>query len=281
MRIIEVNQLTRKFDTTYAVNGISFSIDKGEVFGFLGPNGAGKTTTIRMLTGQLRPTSGSALLNGVEVWTDPIELRKQIGIVFEYQNLYERMTGLENLEFTAELYRVKKSRVNDVLDRVHLQQKAKQKVSHYSNGMKQRLLIARAVLHEPSILFLDEPTRGLDPLIAREIRSLIMEIAQQGTTIFLTTHYMEEADQMCDRVAIIDQGKIVALDRPIALKEAHGKRQLTLVTDAGKTISLDIKDPEDSKRLGIMALEGSIRFINSTLPSLEDVFIQLTGKELA
>lgn len=281
MKIIEVNQLTRKFDHFYAVNGISFNVDKGEVFGFLGPNGAGKTTTIRMLTGQLRPTSGSALINGVEVWTDPIESKKQIGIVFEFQNLYERMTGLENLEFAAELYKIKKSRVHDVLERVHLQQKAKQKVSQYSNGMKQRLMIARAVLHEPSILFLDEPTRGLDPLIAREIRSLITEIAQQGTTIFLTTHYMEEADQMCDRVAIMDQGKIVALDRPIALKEAHGKRQLTIVTDAGKTIGLDLKDSEDCKRLGKMALEGSIRFINSTMPSLEDVFIQLTGKDLA
>jgi len=214
MKSIEVNNLVRDYNSLRALDGISFTVDPGEVFGFLGPNGAGKTTTIRILTGQLRPTSGAAQVMGCDVVRDRQRLKPQIGVVFDTQNLYERLSGRDNLRFTARLYRVDKKRVETVLDQVGMQNRARDKVENYSNGMKQRLLIARALLHQPQVLFLDEPTRGLDPNVAREIRAIVRELAVQGMTVFLTTHYMEEADQLSGRVAIIDQGRIAALDTP-------------------------------------------------------------------
>jgi ABC-2 type transport system ATP-binding protein len=231
MIAIEVQDLTRDYNNLRAVDGINFEVEQGEIFGYLGPNGAGKTTTIRMLTGQLRPTSGSARVMGCDVVADRQQLKPQIGVVFESQNFYERLSGRENLNFYARLYRVDKSRVDQVLNQVGLVKRAKDKVSTYSNGMKQRLLIARALLHEPLVLFMDEPTRGLDPNIARDIRQVVVELAQAGMTIFLTTHYMEEADQLSDRVAIIDQGRIVALDKPEVLKAEYSENDGTTLED--------------------------------------------------
>ena len=241
MKAIEVKDLHRYYNGVKAVQGISFDVNDGEIFGFLGPNGAGKSTTIKVLTGQLRPTSGSAEVVGCDVVEERQELKPQIGVVFEYQNLYERLTAMDNLRFSARLYGVGKGRINEVLAQVGLQDRAKERIKRYSNGMKQRLLIARALLHQPRVLFLDEPTRGLDPGVAREIRSIIAELAKGGVTVFLTTHYMEEADRLSDRVAIINQGKIVAIDTPENLKATHGK---------------------DDRA------------------TLEDVFIKLTGKNL-
>ena len=241
MKAIEVKNLHRYYNGVKAVQGISFDVNDGEIFGFLGPNGAGKSTTIKVLTGQLRPTSGSAEVVGCDVVEERQELKPQIGVVFEYQNLYERLTAMDNLRFSARLYGVGKGRINEVLAQVGLQDRAKERIKRYSNGMKQRLLIARALLHQPRVLFLDEPTRGLDPGVAREIRSIIAELAKGGVTVFLTTHYMEEADRLSDRVAIINQGKIVAIDTPENLKATHGK---------------------DDRA------------------TLEDVFIKLTGKNL-
>jgi ABC-2 type transport system ATP-binding protein len=240
MKAIEVYELTRDYNGLRAVDHITFSVEPGEIFGFLGPNGAGKTTTIKMLTGQLRPTSGEARVIGCDVVEDRQQLAPHIGVVFENQNLYERLSGRDNLLFMARLYGIEKRRVNEVLADVGLTERARDRVSKYSNGMKQRLLIARALLHHPDVIFLDEPTRGLDPGVAREIRGLIAKLAEEGVTIFLTTHYMEEADRLSSRVASIDQGRIVALDTPDQLKAAHGGDGVTL----------------------------------------EDVFIELTGKEL-
>jgi ABC-2 type transport system ATP-binding protein len=241
MKAIEVNELHRYYKGVKAVQGISFDVNYGEIFGFLGPNGAGKSTTIKVLTGQLRPTSGSAHVVGCDVVEQRQELKPQIGVVFEYQNLYERLSAWDNLRFSARLYGVEKARINEVLAQVGLQDRAKERIKKYSNGMKQRLLIARALLHQPRVLFLDEPTRGLDPGVAREIRSIIAELAEGGVTVFLTTHYMEEADRLSDRIAIIDQGEIVAIDTPENLKAIHGE---------------------------------------SDRATLEDVFIKLTGKDL-
>jgi ABC-2 type transport system ATP-binding protein len=240
MYAIEAINLTRQFNGLRAVDHISFSVEAGQVFGFLGPNGAGKTTTIRMLTGQLRPTDGRATVMGWDVVEDRNELKPQIGVVWEYQNLYERLSALDNLLFAARLYGVDRRRIDEVLEFVGLADRAKDRPKEYSHGMKQRLLIARALLHGPRVLFLDEPTRGLDPGVARDIRSLVTSLAQAGTTVFLTTHYMEEADRLSDRVAILDHGQIVAMDAPAQLKLRHGQ-------DA----------------------------------SLEDVFLQLTGREFA
>jgi ABC-2 type transport system ATP-binding protein len=205
------------------VDHISFEVEPGEVFGFLGPNGAGKTTTIKVLTGQLRPTSGRARVMDCDVVEDRRQLKPQIGVVFEHQNIYERLSARDNLLFAARLYGVDKRRVDEMLERVGLADRAREKAQKYSNGMKQRLLIARALLHRPQVLFLDEPTRGLDPHVARDIRSFVAELATQGVTVFLTTHYMEEADHLSDRIALIDAGKIVALDTPVALKAARGE----------------------------------------------------------
>lgn len=241
MKAIEVKDLHRYFNGVKAVQGISFDVNDGEIFGFLGPNGAGKSTTIKVLTGQLRPTSGKAEVVGCDVVEERQALKPQIGVVFEYQNLYERLTAMDNLRFSARLYGVGKKRIHEVLVQVGLQDRAKERIKKYSNGMKQRLLIARALLHQPRVLFLDEPTRGLDPGVAREIRAIIAELARGDVTVFLTTHYMEEADRLSDRVAILHQGEIVAIDTPEALKATYGENDRA---------------------------------------TLEDVFIKLTGKDL-
>jgi ABC-2 type transport system ATP-binding protein len=223
MSAIQVHELTRDYNGLRAIDRITFTVEAGEIFGFLGPNGAGKTTTIRVLTGQLRPTSGTAQVAGCAVVQERQRLKPRIGVVFEIQNLYERLSARENLVFAARLYGTPKRRVDQLLAQVGLADRARDRIKNYSNGMKQRLLIARALLHEPQILFLDEPTRGLDPNVAREIRSIVASLAEQGVTVFLTTHYMEEADRLSDRVAIIDQGRIVALDTPEQLKAIHGE----------------------------------------------------------
>jgi ABC-2 type transport system ATP-binding protein len=228
---IEVHNLVRNFGNLCALNVISFNVLQGEIFGFLGPNGAGKTTTIRILTGQLRPSSGKARVAGCDVVEEREALKPQIGVVFEYQNLYQRLSARDNLNFTAGLYGVPKTRVDEVLALVRLKERANDSLKKYSNGMKQRLLIARALLPWPKVLFLDEPTRGLDPNLAREIRAIIASLSQQGVTIFLTTHYMEEADQLCNRIAILDQGCIVALDTPERLKATYSQNGKATLED--------------------------------------------------
>lgn len=225
---IRVENLSHQYKSQLALKGISFEVERGELFGFLGPNGAGKTTTIRILTAQIRPTGGQAWVMGCDVVSERQKLKPQIGVVFDVQNLYDRSTAQGNLNFYARLYGVRRGRVDRVLEDVGLSGRAGDKVQTYSNGMKQRLLIARALLHQPSVLFLDEPTRGLDPHAARDIRAIVSGLAEHGVTVFLTTHYMEEADQLCQRVAILDCGEIVALDTPDRLKSAHGGEQATL-----------------------------------------------------
>jgi ABC-2 type transport system ATP-binding protein len=281
MNAIDVNGLTRTFNDLRAVDNISFAVEAGEIFGFLGHNGAGKTTTIRMLTGQLRPTAGRAQVAGCDTATEQQRLKPLIGVVSEHQNLYERMSGKENLTFAAQLYGVENKRVDEVLNQVGLTDRAGDKVQNYSNGMKQRVLIARALLHRPQIIFLDEPTRGLDPVVARDIRRLILDLATQGVTVFLTTHYMEEADQLCRRVAFISEGRIVAVDAPDKMKLAHGQRSLaaTLADDERVTISLD--DPDAGKKLEQLVSSGQLRTLHSAEATLEEVFIQMTGRKLS
>jgi ABC-2 type transport system ATP-binding protein len=239
MKSIEVLNLIRDYGDLRAVNGLSFEVEPGEIFGLLGPNGAGKTTTLRILTGRLRPTSGNAWVGGYNVVEERQMIKPAIGVVFEYQNIYERLSGRDNLRFAARLYGVNGKRVDIVLNQVGLAEKANVRAKKYSNGMKQRLLIARALIHEPQVLFFDEPTRGLDVHVARDIREIVVELAHKGVTVFLTTHYMEEADRLCDRVAIIDRGSIVALDSPRNLKSAHGAASLedVFVQMTGRGIS--------------------------------------------
>jgi ABC-2 type transport system ATP-binding protein len=280
MEAIRAEGLTRTYNGNPAVQELSFDVQPGELFGFLGPNGAGKTTTIRMLTGQLRPTSGQAWVAGIPVDVDEPRLKERIGVAPEHQNLYERMTGRENLLFSARLYGIEPRRVDEALAQVELSERGGERIQNYSNGMKQRILIARALLHRPQVLFLDEPTRGLDPASARSVRELITEMVQSGVTVFLTTHYMEEADQLCGRVAILDQGRIVALDTPQRLKSAHGDRSVQVVLPDGRRLQLSLERAEERQKLSELAAAGNIASMQMNGSSLEDVFIKLTGRRI-
>ena len=281
MNAIEVAGLSRSFNSRRAVDEISFTVEAGEIFGFLGHNGAGKTTSIRMLTGQLRPSSGHARVAGCDVITDQQRLKPLIGVVSEHQNLYERMSGRENLAFAARLYGTDTRRIDEALDQVGLLDRANDNVQQYSNGMKQRLLIARSLLHRPQIIFLDEPTRGLDPIVGRDIRRLVQELSREGITVFLTTHYMEEADQLCNRIAFISAGKIVALDTPDNLKLAHGQKSLQVRLNDGQTVMLPLDEQDSGEKLKQLVTSGQIRTLHSAEATLEEVFIQMTGRKLS
>lgn len=288
--MIEAHDLRRVFGKKEAVAGISFEVRRGEIFGFLGPNGAGKTTTIRMLTGQIDPSAGEAIVADCNVVGERQQLKERIGVVFEEQNLYERLSARDNLEFSCGLYGIARSRVGEVLELVSLRDRGKETVQSFSNGMRQRLMIARALLHKPLVLFLDEPGRGLDPIAAGSIRRTISQLSQEGMTVLLTTHLMEEADQLCQHVAFIVNGHIVANDTPRALKLAHGKPTLTVVVANQKmgqnsqqsledyTLSMD--DPADQARLAQWMKQGQIRAVHSAEGSLEDVFRQVAGVQL-
>ncbi len=221
---IEVDGLTKSFENTTAVDNISFSVNNGEVFGFLGPNGAGKTTTIRMLTGLSRPSNGKAVILSFDVQTEITKIKKRIGVVPEASNLYDELSGIDNLVFMAQLFGVdcseRAKRAEELLKTFGLCERKDGLFRKYSRGMKRALTIAASLIHKPDILFLDEPTVGLDVLAARSLRNLIKNLHSQGITIFLTTHYLEEADLLCDRVAIIVKGKIIRIDTPKALKES-------------------------------------------------------------
>src|SRR2546428_4654511 len=226
--------IRRKTKEIEAVRGVSFAVEQGELFGLLGPNGAGKTTTIKMLITLLLPTSGSARVLGYDVVRDAREVRKRIGFVFGGdRGLYERLSALDNLRYFAELYgvppREQRSRIAELLALVGLTGRENERVEGYSRGMRQRLHIARGILHDPQVLFLDEPTIGVDPVGARELRTLIANLVAAGKTVLLTTHYMFEADTLCDRIAVIAKGRIVGHWTPGELKSAVADRGLTAI----------------------------------------------------
>jgi len=272
--IIEVENLSKKFKENVAVDDISFQVKKGEIFGFLGPNGAGKTTTIRMLTGQLLPSGGAIQVCGIDPTKEEKKLAMKIGVVPEIQNLYSDLNAEQNLKLFADLYSIDHKRVKELLEMFKLTD-MKEPVKKLSKGLKQRVLIARALIHNPELLFLDEPTIGLDPNIAKEIRKIIKILKEEGKTVFLTTHYMEEADALCDRVAIINEGKIIALDSPHELRLKYGKREFIVETDS------EIKRYSFENIKALSSLNPKkIRSIHSTEPTLEDVFIALTGRRI-
>lgn len=254
--IIEVKNLTKKFGAIAAVNGVSFGVRKGEIFGFLGPNGAGKTTTIKMLTTLLQPTSGEVFVNGYNAALDPKEVRRSFGIVFQDPSLDDELTAYENMEFHGVLYKVPKDirreRITQLLHIVELWDRKDSFVKHFSGGMKRRLEIARGLLHHPVILFLDEPTLGLDPQTRNHIWSYIKNLnKEEGVTVFFTTHYMEEADRAAHRIAVIDQGVIIAEDTPSALKQ---KANAASLEDAFITITgHGIREEEASAIDGLRA----------------------------
>jgi len=309
MQAIKVENLTKRFGDFIAVDGISFSVENGELFGLLGPNGAGKTTTINMLCTLLKTTSGRAEVAGFDATKNTDDVRKSIGIVFQEPALDNKLTGRENLEFHGMMYGMRsddiRKRVDEVLALVELTDKANVLVEKYSGGMKRRLEIARGLIHRPKVLFLDEPTLGLDAQTRRHIWDYIRKLNKEaGVTIILTTHYMEEADYLCDRIAIIDHGKIIALDTPQKLKDILGGDVVCMQSDGSaekymqylrslKWIKMvKLHDGElcltmehGEKRIPELVCEApktGIRILSVNLrkPSLEDVFLHFTGKTI-
>lgn len=283
-KAIVAEKLVYKYGDLTAVRGISFSVERGEILGFLGPNGAGKSTTIKMLTGQLKSKEGKATLLNMDVSKQTEEVQARIGICFEQTNLYEQMTAEENLNLFAALFEVKDFSALNLLERVGLKGREKDKVENYSKGMKQRLMVARALLNTPDILFLDEPTDGLDPTSSEAIRNIIKEESERGASVFLTTHDMLEADKLSDRVAFMNQGEIVALDTPHNLKQKYGKRALKAKV-TGKDGKLEdrelIMDAEETpKQISELFAKEQVVTIHSEEATLEDIFIQLTGRRL-
>jgi len=301
MSIISVNNLTKTFKSLTAVDGISFEVNEGEVFGFLGPNGAGKTTTINILCTLLSPTNGSATIAGFDCVQQPDEVRTSIGLIFQDTTLDTGLTAYENLKFHAYLYNLDRQltekRIDEMLEVVELQNRKHDLIKNFSGGMKRRLEIARGLLHYPRVLFLDEPTLGLDPQTRNTIWEFITDLRKkERITVFMTTHYMEEAEN-CDRIAIIDHGRIIALDTPQKLKQmVHG--DVIHLTTADNKLALDeiqksfnIAAREENGGLVLEVEKGdefipkllhglTVRTLSVSLkkPTLNDVFLKLTGR---
>jgi ABC-2 type transport system ATP-binding protein len=303
---IEVSELTKNYGDLLAVDHLSFEVRKGEIFAFLGPNGAGKTTTLRMLTGLTKPTSGTAKIGGLNCVADSLAVKQKIGVVAEVSNLYNEMSAWENLMFISELHGVDKptrtERARQLLEAFQLYERRNDRLAGYSKGMKRRVRIAAALIHGPEVLFLDEPTSGLDVQSSRLIRALVRKLNGDGMTIFLTTHYIDEADQLSDRVAIIKQGKIIVEGSPEKLKSSMQDEHIVEVTfdkdssDLHEFLMVDSVAREITKQGNKYhihtenagdVIEKIVRFaslnrleiisLNTSQPSLEDVFVKYTG----
>lgn len=310
MKIIETENLTKKFNGITAVENISFQVEEGEIFGFLGPNGAGKTTTINILCTLLKPTSGEAHINGYNVVSEEHQVRRTIGIIFQDPSLDERLTAWENLKFHGLIYGLPKdllkTRIEEVLNLTGLVEWKNDIVRKFSGGMKRRLEIARGLLHYPKVLFLDEPTLGLDPQTRRHVWDYIHNLRhKERITIFMTTHYLDEAEN-CDRIAVIDFGKIIALDTPAGLKKILPEETIFLKTADDEKAKMEIEknyklrvnytsNLQNSGNQGIFfSVENAEEFIPGLIknlsvpvksislkkPSLDDIFLKLTGKEI-
>jgi ABC-2 type transport system ATP-binding protein len=280
---IEAQDLCKSYGHVQALRSLTFQVPAGQIFGFLGHNGAGKTTAIKILTTVLHADSGSARVLGWDVRRDAERIAQQIGVVYEEQNLYERISARDNLALMASLYDVPdaRRRIGTVLALVGLESRANDPVGKYSNGMKQRLLIARAILHQPAVLFLDEPTRGLDPSAALQIRALIHDLKQHGITVLLTSHQMEEVDHLCDRVAFLSEGRLVADDTPRNLKLRYGRRAVGVLLDgADEEVDLSLDDPLAVARLNAWLTERRVRSMHTREATLEEVFLQVAGRPL-
>jgi ABC-2 type transport system ATP-binding protein len=301
--VIQADGLVKKYGDLEAVRGIDLEVHSGEIFGFLGPNGAGKSTTISMLCTLLVPTAGTARVAGIDVTKDPAAVRQRIGLVFQDPSLDDQLTGRENLEFHAFIYSVpaaeRRKRIDEMLELLQLSDRAASQVRTYSGGMKRRLEIARGMLHQPQILFLDEPTLGLDPQTRKSIWTHLNELrSKKGVTIFMTTHYMDEAEY-CDRIAIIDRGSIVALGTPDELKAKVGGDVVTITSSQPDAAAREIEEmlgvtpTRDNGALRMEVADGKkfvprlVRELTAPVdtvtlrrPSLDDVFLKLTGRAI-
>jgi ABC-2 type transport system ATP-binding protein len=277
---IRAEHITKQYDKEPVLKDLNAVLQKGEILGFLGPSGAGKTTTIKILTGQLKPTSGDAYLLGIHVKNMDETIYEQIGIVTDQSGVYERLSVYENLKYFARILRVDAGEIDGLLQRVGLLEHKKKAAGKLSKGQMQRLVLARAVLHKPRILFLDEPTSGLDPSTALEIHRMLMELKNEGMAIFLTTHNMEEAAKLCDHVALLNDGQIVEYGTPkeLCLRYNRDKRYRVLL-ESGEELVL-AQTQENADRLSELMKSNQVAALHSCEPTLESVFLTVTGRKL-
>ncbi|MCG3087145.1 ABC transporter ATP-binding protein [Sporosarcina cyprini] len=279
--IIEVKNLEKIFANQKAIESVDFQVRRGEIFGFLGPSGSGKTTTIKILTGQLVPTSGEALVFGESIskLKQPA-YRKRFGVLTDNSGLYGRLSIYDNLKLYCDLYDVPYAKIGEVLAAVNLQEDQKKRISTLSKGMTQRVTLARALLHEPELLFLDEPTSALDPVNTLHIYEGLRALNKKGTTIFLTTHDMQEAETLCDRVAFLNKGRIQLLDAPDKLKKRFSDSTITVELKSEEKIILPA-GAEGAQQLYDYMQANEVETIHSNEPTLGDIFVQVTGRKLA
>jgi ABC-2 type transport system ATP-binding protein len=280
--MIEVVNLEKHYGAKAALKGISFSVNQGEIFGFLGPNGAGKTTTLKILAGQRQPSGGRASIFGMDVSRDREKIQAGLGFVPEKTNLYERLTVYQNLDFFARLYRCDRKSIHAYLERVGLQGEINLPVKKLSKGMMQKVLLVRALIHQPRLLFLDEPTSGLDPASAGNIHDILRELNREGTTIFLTSHNMEEVEKLCGRVAFLHEGCIMTEGTPDEIKLRHADRKVRVLVHNGTLDEkvLDMDGPETATLLTYWFRHGMVKSIHSSEPTLADIFVQVTGRDI-
>ncbi len=278
--LIEVNGISKQFKDFQAIKNLDFKVYEGEIFGFLGPSGAGKTTTIKILTGQLKQTSGQASILGIPVENVNEDIYKKIGIVSDMSGFYEKLTVYQNLKFFAKLLSVDPASIDELLRKFGLYEHRQKPAEKLSRGMKQRLVLIRAILHKPKLLFLDEPTSGLDPVSALSVHQMMEELRAEGTSVFLTTHNMEEADKLCDRVALLNEGIIAELDTPenLRLKFNKQKRFNVQLTDSTE-VQLE-QSLETAKLIEQWIAADRVETIHSCEPTLEKVFLEATGRTL-
>lgn len=278
--IISMKNVRKDFKGNTALKDVSFIVEEGEIFGFLGPSGAGKTTTIKLLTSQLIPTSGEIKVFGKDVYSSKRDIFKNIGVLSDTNGLYERLSVKDNIMLYADINNVPKKNVEEILDKVGMSGESKKQAKKLSKGMKQRLMLARAIIHKPKLLFLDEPTSSLDPGTALDVHKLLKELNRMGTTIFLTTHNMEEADKLCNRVAFLNAGEIVEIGNPKALKLEYMTNDIKILLK-NKSEEIIIKNnAESASKVKEWMEKGELVSIHSMEPSLEKIFLNITGREL-
>lgn len=278
--IIEIKHLSKKFGEKQVINGININVRKQEIFGLLGPSGAGKTTIIKILTGQLLCTSGSAKVFNTETKKLSDLEYSQIGMVMDNSGVYSRLTCYDNLLMFAQIYNIDKHYIREVLERVQLIDAIKKPVGKMSKGMLQRLIMARAILHKPKLLFLDEPTSGLDPATTENIHELIFNLRREGTTVFLTTHNMEEAAKMCDNIALLNEGHIIELGSPENICRKYNKENKIIIVCKDNSIVSFSNNSLNADKIAQYFKDDNVLSIHSSEPNLESVFIALTGRKL-
>lgn len=275
--MIRIAGLRVLYGSFAAVDGLDLDIRRGELFGLLGPNGAGKSTTIRVLIGQRRPSAGSVTVGGRDVVRDWSRVKPLFGYVPDRENHFEEFTGRRNLEFFGQLYGVPKLRAAEVLRMVELDEAADLPVRGYSLGMRKKLLLARALLHEPAVLYLDEPTANLDIHSAEVVHRILRERVKSGATVILTTHDMDEVEKICDRVGIVCRGKLVALDSPLALRQEHTERKVDVIRDDGERLVFDLDDARGRADLASLVTAGRVASVRTREFDFHATFLKLTG----